>query len=470
MRFIDLILGSAAAAQAVPALPPAEVPAGLPSLVAPRSRQPVTASLDDDPILRLGAQGAAPGPLAEAARAAVARAPLTAEALAAAQEAGGALAEARSVRSPSVDAAITRYDVIDRRIGNPENIIERSRPRARTDLLLTVDQLLMDAGGASNRIGAAVQRTRAAEQDLAGTQDRVALDVVGAWYEVFTYRALADLSDGFVRSQGDIRTSVNERIKRGASAEAELARVESYVASARGRTAAFRRRLAQAEARYETLTGAPAPAGLTRVAAPATPISRDLAVRRSTQIPAVLAARAAAEAAEREAKAARADTLPVLTGGIEAGRYGIYETPRDYDVRGRVTIRQRLFGGIDARADQARARAAGADARAARAEQDAARDATVAWSDIALLEEQERAQRDAYVAARRTRDAVAERFRLSSGTLFDVLVSEDAYFQTAAAYVQAVTDLDAARWSLLSRTGTLLSTLGVSTPPRSYRP
>jgi len=466
LRFIALMLGSAATA---PAIPP-QLPLALPTLVAERSRQPVTASLEDDPILRLGAEAADIGPLAAVARGAVARAPLTAEALAAAQEAGGALAEARSVRSPSVDAAITRYDVIDRRIGNPENIIERSRPRARTDLLLNVDQLLIDGGGASNRIGAAVQRTRAAEQDVASTQDRVALDVVGAWYEVFTYRALAELSDGFVRSQAEVRASVGERIRRGASAEAELARVDSYVASARGRTAAFRRRLAQAQARFETLTGTPAPAGLARVAAPAVPISRDLAVRRSAQTPAVLAARAAAEAASRDARAARADTLPVLTAGIEAGRYGIYETPRDYDVRGRVTIRQRLFGGIDARADQARARAAGADARAARAEQDAARDAAVAWSDIALLEEQERAQRDAYVAARRTRDAVAERFRLSSGTLFDVLVSEDAYFQTAAAYVQSVTDLDAARWSLLSRTGTLLSTLGVSTPPRSYRP
>lgn len=442
-----------------------------PPLVAPHARDPVAGSLDDDPVLRLGRSATDAQPLIAAVRDTVARAPASTEAEATAQEAGAALAEARAVRSPSLDLAITSYQVIDRRFGNSVlNVIERARPNGRTDLLVSADQLLMDAGGASNRIGAARERLRAAEYDVLSTQDRTALQTIGAWYDVFTFRALANLADAFVASQGDLRGFVQQRIDRGASAPADLARVDSYLASARTRLARFRRQQAQAEARYAALTGAPPPADLSRAEAPAAPISRELALARAAETPAVRGARAAATASQRDAKAARADTLPTLSAGIESGRYGIYETPRDYDIRGRVTIRQRLFGGVDARADQARARAVAADARATRTEQDAARDASVAWSDVQLLGDQERALRDTYVASRRSRDVVAERFRVSSGTLFDVLGSEDNYFETAASYVQAVTELDAARWVLLSRTGTLLTALGIPAPPRSYRP
>ena len=40
-----------------------------------------------------------------------------------------------------------------------------------------------------------------------------------------------------------------------------------------------------------------------------------------------------------EARAARADRLPQITAGIDAGRYGVFENDRDYDIRGRVALR-----------------------------------------------------------------------------------------------------------------------------------
>jgi outer membrane protein, adhesin transport system len=47
--------------------------------------------------------------------------------------------------------------------------------------------------------------------------------------------------------------------------------------------------------------------------------------------------------------------------------------------------------------------------------------------------------------------------------LFDVVAAEDAYFESATAYIQAVTELDAARYVLLSRMGRLLETLRIDT-------
>lgn len=396
----------------------------------------------------------------------LARAPEAAEAEATRDQADAALGEAKAVRRPTVDVTITSYKVISRNFGNNiENIIEESRPGHRTDQLLTVDQLLMDGGGANARIGAARERLAAAETDILGAQDRIALQTLASWYDVFSYRSLVALSTAFAASQRELRVMVQERIRRGVSAEADIARVDSYIASADARLARFRRLEAQAAARFQSLTGTPPPIGLAR--APfvgQAGISRDLAVTRAVDVPAVRSARSIAEASRRDAKAARADRLPTISAGVDAGRYGIYETPYDYDVRARITLRQRIWGGVEERDHQAAARARAAAARADRVSIEAARDAEIAWSDVQALEEQRTALEATYLASRRSRDAIAERFRVASGTLFDVIGAEDSYFETAVGYLQSVTELDASRYVLLSKTGQLLPTLGITDP------
>ena len=102
-----------------------------------------------------------------------------------------------------------------------------------------------------------------------------------------------------------------------------------------------------------------------------------------------------------------------------------------------------------------------ADARASRIREEAERDAAIAWSDVRALEQQLEALEAAYIASRRSRDVIAERFRVARGTLFDVVAAEDAYFESATAYIQALTELDAARYVLLSRMGRLLDVLEI---------
>lgn len=284
---------------------------------------------------------------------------------------------------------------------------------------------------------------------------------------VFAYRALVLLTRSFVESQRDLRAAVEERVRSGVSAPGDLARVESYIASAETRLARFRRLLANAEARFAELAGTPAPPAIERAPTPPIPIvSRDAAAEAATRSPAVQSAERLAEAARHEARAARADRLPQIGIGVDAGRYGVFENERDYDVRGRIALRQRLFGGVGERASQAQARARGSDARAARIREEAARDAAIAWSDVQALEEQLAALEASYIAARRSRDVIVERFRAARGSLFDVVAAEDIYFQAATAYIQAIAELDAARYVLLSRTGRLLEALAIEATGR----
>ena len=441
----------------------AAIPAAAQTPLPGPSGRPLEIDFAADPVLRLRLEQSGYPAFRAAIASAVERHPGTAESAALEDEALAVLAEARHAVLPTVDATVTSYRVISREFSNdPTNIIERSRPEQRTDAILSVQQTLFDFGASARRITAAGARLRAAGAELETVADRVALNAVAAWYDVFGYRALVGLTEAFVASQRDLRAAVEIRIREGVSAEGDLARVDSYIAQAEVRLARFRRLLAGAEARFFELTGSPPPAGLERAPVPEQPVtSRDAATLAAAEAPAVRSAEAVAAATRHEARAARADTLPVVTAGVDAGRYGVFENDRDYDIRGRVALRYRLFGAAGARADQHVARAQAAEARAERVREEAERDAAIAWSDVQALEAQLEALEAAYVASRRSRDVIAERFRAARGTLFDVVAAEDAYFEAATSYIQALTELDAARYILLSRTGRLLEVLGI---------
>ena len=433
------------------------------AVLAPPSERPLEVDRASDPILQLRREQASVEQFRSFIAAAVERHPGTLESVAVSDVARGTLAEARERRLPSADFSINSYRVISREFSNdPENIVERSRPNQRTDALLSVQQTLFDFGAGKARVAAAGAGLRQATADVEFAADRVALAAVAAWYDVFGYRALAGLTEAFVRNQEELRAAIQERVKRGVSAEGDLARVDSYIALARTRLARYRRLAANAEARFEELSGSQPPADIERAPVPDLPVeTRDAASEAAARSPAVRSAQAAADAARSEAKATRAEGLGSLNAGVDAGRYGAFENERDYDVRGRLTFRQRLFGGTDARADQAQARARAADARADRIREEVVRDAAIAWSDVQAIEQQLAAIESNYIAARKSRDVLAERFRAARGSLFDLVAAEDAYFEAAAAYVQTLTELDTARYILLSRTGRLLPQLAI---------
>lgn len=425
---------------------------------------PLFADVANDPILNIGETQADIATVRSLVALAVSRHPAIAEALASQDEANSARAESVAQQFPSADISISNFQTLSRAFSNdPQNIIERSRSRQRTDATLSITQPLFDFGATGDRIGAARARLKAAAASVDSTADQIALRSIGAWYEVFAYRALVSLSATFAENQRDLRLAVQARIDQGVSARGDIAQVDSYIGSADRRLAEFTRILAGAEARYAELIGEPAPANIKR--APlltSQSISKDLAVFSARSTAPVIAARAQAEASKRDADAAKASVFPQISVGVDAGRYGVFETRRDYDIRARITLRQRFFGGIEERADQSVARARAASARAARISEEAARDAAIAWSDVNALETEIAALKVSYIASRQSRNVLAERFRVSRGTLFDVLAAEDNLFQSAGAYIRSLTELDTARYTLLSRTGKLLEALEIA--------
>lgn len=423
-------------------------------------RDPLHVDPATDPILGLSRSATTTEAFRQAITAAVTRNPALGEAIAQANEAEGARNEARARQYPTLDLGVTSYRVISRDFSNdPLNLLERQRPRNRTDATARLQQPLMDFGASDYRIRAGNARLEAAIAGIEDSSAQIALRAIAAWYDVYAYRALVRLAEVFVANQSDVRGKIAERIARGVSAAGDAAQVESYIAASNGQLADYRRALANAEARYTELVGSPAPPTLERAPTPDPAILRD--ANSTESLPAVRSARALAAAARQDLRAVKADRLPLITLGVDAGRYGVYETARDYDVRGNVTMNLRLGGGAKQRVDQVRARAEGADARVRRTEEDARRDARIAASDIEALEQAQTALEANYIASRQSRDVLTERFRVARGTLFDVLGAESNYFGVAARYVQTVTELDTARYVLLARTGKLLEALDI---------
>jgi len=443
-----------------PAVPRRPAEGGLPLPVAdPLRIDPAT-----DPVLRLARSSADPAPFRAAIAEAVRRNPALDEAAAQVGEAEALRDEAQALALPTADLTLSSFTVLSRAFSSdPGNVLERSRPRNRTDGLLRVQQPMIDWGASLDRIRAGRARLAAARAGVEDIGTQVALRAVSAWYQVYGYRALLRLAEAFIAGQRELRTALQLRIAQGAAAPADIAQVDGYIAAADSQAAYFRRLLKSAEAQYVALIGAPPPIDLGR--APEPPSTGSDAVGSAgdvERLPTVRIARLGADAARLEARASRAELLPRVGVGIDAGRYGIVETERDYDIRGNVTLSMRIGGGGAQRARQASARANGADARLRRTRIDAQRDAEIARSDVAALEAARAAIERNYLATRQSRDVLAERFRVSRGTFFDLLVAENNYFAVASRYMQTVMELDGARYALLARTGRLLPALGIA--------
>ena len=436
-------------------LPPTRLPAPI--------DRPLAIDASSDAVLQIGMTVGAVPPFRDAIVRAIQLNPALGEAEAQAAEARAAKREARAALLPSADVNLTSYTTLSRAFSNDiNNIIERSRPRGRTDAQIAINQTLYDFGASASQISASTARIRAAASAIDDTAAQIALRTIAAWYDIFTYRALLSIGRTYYETQALRRADFAQRIAVGASAEVDVARLDSSLAGLQTRLARFERQEANAEAQFAQLTGQAAPATLFRAPFLGQLPANAVAARDAVQaVPAVRTAAEQARAAEREARSANRSILPNISAGIDAGRYGVIETSRDYDIRARITLRQKLGFGYSARVDQIKARANGAAARANRVEQEAARDAAIAWTDFQALNRQTEALEQAYLAARQSRDTIDIRFKISRGTLFDVINANDSYFAAAASYIESLADRDAAHYVLLARTGRLLDALQI---------
>jgi len=456
---LGLWLVVAAAGQAVPGAAAAPEPLVLPM----PSGAPQSIDFARDPLVLFDRAAGPSQPFLELVGHAVEVHPAVGVAIASAQASAAVRVQVRAGLFPQIDAALVGDRALARDFGDRTAIVESLRVRGRTDAVVTGEQLIYDFGATGNRIAAANERILAARAEVERVADETALQAVAAWYNVLAYQTLVDLAGAMAARQRDILGDVRSRLAQGLGAGGDVARAEAVLADSEAAAARYERLLAQARARYREAFGTDAPPRLSRSLPPASAAqSLDAATMLAEKSPVVVAARRRAEAARRDWRAAKADGLPRLTAGINGSRYDVF-TGSDYEVRGNFALRQSLFAGGRQRGVIAEA---GAQARGAgfNADQIAAateRDAAAAFTDVAALSRSTAALGTAYAANRRVRDGYVEQFRVSRGSLIELLRAEEDYFNAAAAYLQGVVELDIARYTLLARTGEMLPVIGI---------
>lgn len=436
------------------------------------SEYPLLPDLKNDPVLNLRRQPGGVEVFRSTIVAAIHNHPIAAESEALERQAVAVLDEANELRLPSLDANISSYSVISRAFSNdPENILERSRPSRRTDALLSANLPVFDFGASSSRIAAAKSRIAKAGYNLENAKAGIALNAIGSWYEVFGYRAIISIFETFIENERNLRQLVAERIQLGGDAESEILRIDSAIAQRSTELARYRRLLSNAEARFAELIGFVPPKQMMRAPTPDnTFFTAESAAIASADNAAVRSFEEEAEAARQESIVLQRQRLPALSARIDAGRFGVFETERDYDIRATVSLNFRLFGGIEPRIRQSQALAAAANARAERARMEASRDARIAWADLGALNTQTDELEKSYITTRQLRDVVITRFKTIRGTLFDVAAAEASYIQSATAYIQTLIEMDIARYTLLFRTGRLIEALGVDPTQMENKP
>ena len=428
--------------------------------------RPLAIDFTDDPVLALANAFVDPTQFRSFVIAAVHASPVETEARALERAAKARVAVARAGYLPTIDMGLSAFTTLERNFSDdPDNFIERSRPRERVDFTFSIAQPLVDFGATGGRVAAAAARLRAAGFDREARTSEVAGELIWAWTEVFAYHALARLTDEYLQDLDVADRAIEARIARGIAPAGDRVRVAAMRAQAQVDLAQLSQLLANARSRFAQISNAPPPANLLRP-----PLLSDTALRYEAAIlaadtaPQVESAKARAEASRRLARAAEAEKYPRLTARLDHGRYGIYEPGRDdYDTRATLNLNWRILGG----GTWAQARAAQADADAAQAVADriaseARRDAILALNDVEATQAQVRALEAAYRAARQSRDIVAAQFDTARATLFDLTQAQGAYVAAGSAYIRALADLDRARYILLLRTGGLLDALGLA--------
>jgi outer membrane protein, adhesin transport system len=417
-----------------------------------------------DAILTLTDETEKKEAFAEAIRKAIEISPAVRETKAAGLEAQAVEAEAKSARYPTIDLALNANRSIARNISDdPDSVIERSRGKGRVDFSATVEQKFFDFGATVKRLEASRYRVDFAETQVDRSREKVALTAIGAWYNVVAYNYLGSLIQAYIADQSERKKILNARITNGVSAASDMARLESAIASLELQYSQFQREKASAEASFREVFGPDVPFPMLRAPLSFSSLqAKAFYVERAERTALVRGLRAQSTAANLDADAAKLGMLPSVGVGIDAGRYGAFEPGRnDYDIRARMTVRYRLLGPEKARAAQAKARALGVEARLDAGILEARREAEIAYGTVDTLQKELDARLSDYVASRTTRDAELARFRISRGTLFDVLTADNRYFDAGLGYIRALSELDSARYVLLARSGDLLSSFGL---------
>ena len=338
---------------------------------------------------------------------------------------------------------------------------------------LTLNQLLFDGGVASSAMRQADLEQVLAFQELMAASEQVSLNVLRAYANVLRARDLVQIAtDNYVEHQRTVDL-MNERVTATVGRRSDLEQATGRLALAESALVEESIALHNANTRYLRAVGQLPPDRL-----PAWPETLGLGALPASAVdtlrqglpgnPTLLAALGNWRSREEAAAGRQAIFMPRIEGRIELG-----QSKNDNGTLGRyrddlaeVLLRQNLYrGGADAaRRAQFNALALRAQAQFEQTCREVRQSLSVAYKDVATLNEQLTLQDTQRLAVDRTREGFRQQFDIGQRTLLDLLDTQAEFFATERTWINTRYDQLIAQARTLATMGRLVTTLGGQNP------
>jgi adhesin transport system outer membrane protein len=333
------------------------------------------------------------------------------------------------------------------------------------DGVLSVSQLLYDAGETFNRIDAARENVTGSKHAARDSAQQFCLRSISAYFDIVRLQTKVLLAIDNRDRHELIFKSVNDRAAGGAGTTADVFRTEGRLAEANANLTELMGELDRMRASYRELFGEAPTHRVRPDYIPDIPENADAALQYALDHNPSLAQReAGTRAASFEYDASTAAWYPKVSVVIEGRQYDLSE-PRasDNEMRFYVRFNYNLFDGGSDRARESRAsnRLSQAKERERQSRLELERQIASSLSDIATREQRLHALSLAARAEKETFLTYLDLFSIGRRDLVDVLDSQREFYQTASALIDVRTMADLSRYVLLSLTGELLLRFGL---------
>ena len=382
------------------------------------------------------------------------------------------LRQARGLYLPQIDGAAgigreQHDDITTRNQNNDDRWLTREEASA------TLIQRLFTGFETEQTVARDKARVESAASRVFENAEFVALDAVGAYYEVLRQRELVDLSDENVRIHIGIVDSIGEQLAGGGGSRADLAQSESRLARARSTLAQTLNDLRDAEAFYTRVVGQfPDDLAMPEFDLALMPANLNEAVGWvNDDNPTVEIFDADVRSAEAEVGISESPFYPQVNLEAQTAWTDSADgvNSQEWNNQFMVRVRWNFFrGGIDRAARQeALARMNEAKNRRQASLVEAQREMRNSWFALEGNRQQVEDLTDAVVFSRETRDAYREQFDVAQRTLLDVLDAENELFVSKGQLVTSQINEILASYRILALGGRLLNSLGVQAPEQA---
>ena len=335
---------------------------------------------------------------------------------------------------------------------------------------LTLNQMLFDGLFTPSEVRRLGYAKLTRYYELAEVSETAALEAVRAYADVARYRELVDAATQNYVEHKQSAGLVEERANSGVGRRVDVEQANGRLALAESNLLTELTNLHDVSARYLRIVGEKPPANLPPLPEPfkigTLPASTEILMRDGLQgSPTLNAAVENVRASKSAIVSRQAAFMPRVDLRAYANRDNDTDgIPGNTQLNGvQLVLNYNLFrGGADkARVSQAvdlKEQARDLQEKACR---DVRQTLSIAYSDVRVLDEQQRYLDQHRLSTEKSREAYRQQFDIGQRTLLDLLDSQNEYFEATRAYINARHNQATAQARTLAGMGQLVSALGV---------